>query len=159
MSIPDYDRMAELVAAAANKSEKIRILHRNGVPKADIGRFLGIRYQHVYNVLLREVATREGASPRPAREESADAGGTASYFDIVIGEGGILRLPEAWLAGEGIKAGDSLVCRHDADGLTLMSRDAALRHLGEIARQRMPEQAGLIEILLRQGGPGLSGSP
>jgi hypothetical protein len=159
MSVPDHDRMAELVADAPSKSEKIRILHSNGVPKADIGRFLGIRYQHVYNVLLREVAARETGLPREAGKKGPDAAGTASYFDIVVGEGGTLRLPEAWLAGEGMKAGDSLVCRHDANGLTLMSKEAALRHLGDIARERMPEQAGLIEILLRQGGPGLSGSP
>ena len=34
------------------KSAKIRVLYSKGYSKADIARYLGIRYQHVRNVLL-----------------------------------------------------------------------------------------------------------
>lgn len=37
----------------ANKSEDIRRLAKSGIARAEIARQLGIRYQHVYNVLKR----------------------------------------------------------------------------------------------------------
>ena len=52
----DYE---ELTRGLTTKSEKIRTLGRNGVPTADIARFLGIRYQHARNV-LNDVGLRHG---------------------------------------------------------------------------------------------------
>ena len=47
-----YDEMQVIAAPLKTKSDKIRKLWEVGVEKAEIARFLGIRYQHVRNVLM-----------------------------------------------------------------------------------------------------------
>ncbi len=47
----DADRLARVAAPHATVAGKIRALAGAGVPRADIARFLGKRYQHVRNVL------------------------------------------------------------------------------------------------------------
>jgi hypothetical protein len=47
----DRDRLEAVVRPHATVADKIRALAGAGVPRADIARFLGKRYQHVRNVL------------------------------------------------------------------------------------------------------------
>jgi hypothetical protein len=47
----DRDRLETVVRPHATVADKIRALAAAGVPRADIARFLGKRYQHVRNVL------------------------------------------------------------------------------------------------------------
>ena len=46
-------QMASLTRSLRTKADKIRALARARVAPAEIARFLGIRYQHAYNVLKR----------------------------------------------------------------------------------------------------------
>ena len=46
--------MERAVAGLTTKSDKIRALYREGYSRSEIRRFLGIRYQHVRNVLVRD---------------------------------------------------------------------------------------------------------
>lgn len=48
------------------KSAKIRALDALGVPRAEIARFLDIRYQHVRNVLTQERPAARGVEEMPA---------------------------------------------------------------------------------------------
>ncbi|MBL8549113.1 MAG: hypothetical protein JNJ73_03945 [Hyphomonadaceae bacterium] len=48
--------MRRLTAGLPTKSAKIRALAGVGIPRADIARFLNVRYQHVRNVLTEPVA-------------------------------------------------------------------------------------------------------
>ena len=50
--------MTSLIEGLDTKSSKIRKLYSNGFAKADIARFLNIRYQHVRNVLLTPLKTK-----------------------------------------------------------------------------------------------------
>src|SRR5271155_4077603 len=47
----DPDRLAAIAGRHTSVADKIRALAAAGVPRADIARFLGKRYQHVRNVL------------------------------------------------------------------------------------------------------------
>src|SRR6201992_1996492 len=47
----EADRLASIAAPHTTVAGKIRALAGAGVPRADIARFLGKRYQHVRNVL------------------------------------------------------------------------------------------------------------
>ncbi|HEY1750902.1 MAG TPA: hypothetical protein VGG29_06545 [Caulobacteraceae bacterium] len=47
----DTERLARIAAPHATVADKIRALAGEGVPRAEIARFLGKRYQHVRNVL------------------------------------------------------------------------------------------------------------
>ena len=135
------DEMERLTAHTEVKSEKIRILFKAGVERADIARFLDITYQHVQNVLKRAKLLRKAA---PSRE---DADSNQVYI-LTIEASGKITLPPEYLEKQGIAKGDVLICREEAGGLTIMSRDAAADALREIAKQRMPGEAALLEALL-----------
>jgi len=139
------DEMDALTGDTDNKSEKVRRLYRGGVTAADIGRYLDISYQHVYNVLLRAKLIRKGELKDTPAAPAAEGGET---IVLSLEKGGVVRLPEAVLAGQGLSEGDRLICRTSAEGLTIMSRKRALDQLREVARSRMPEEADLFEALL-----------
>ncbi|TZG25803.1 hypothetical protein [Sphingomonas montanisoli] len=133
------EEMDALTGGTDNKSEKIRILFKAGVSTGDIGRYLKIRYQHTYNVLLRA-----GLIVKPGeRQAVAD-----ETIVLQLGKSGEVKLPEAMLASHGLAPGDQLVCRTGPDGLTIMSRAKAIEYLREIARSRMPGEVSLLEALL-----------
>ena len=137
--------MEAIVAGVATKSEKIRLLNRAGAKKADIARFLEIRYQHVYNVLKDQ-----GGRDSPAElEPSADA---SQIFRLRIQAGQKVQLPPGFIEAEGLQPGDDLICRRDADGIKIMSRASAQEHLRAILRKRLPEQADLLEAVLMSDG-------
>lgn len=140
MTTEEMDRLTEGLDA---KAAKVRALYKAGVSTGDIGRYLGIRYQHTYNVLLRagliEKGGSDGAEPPPAPGE------------IIVGQvdgDGAIRLPAEIMSRYGIGAGESVYCEARPDGLVLLSREAALRQVTAIAREKMPEQLALIEALL-----------
>lgn len=55
------DRMIGLTEGFATKADKMRVLDQHGIARADIARFLGVRYQQVRNTL--EGDKRTGYSP------------------------------------------------------------------------------------------------
>lgn len=133
------EEMHQLIADAESKSESIRRLFRAGVSKADIGRFLGIRYQHVYNVLLRE---------SQADQQGFGAVSEPTFVTFEVNASGWVQLPAAFITANGLDNGGTLFGRQDKGGLTLMSRDAALDALRDIARKRIPDHAALLDALL-----------
>ena len=137
--------MDRLVAGSRTKSDKIRVLNNAGVDRAAIARYLGIRYQHVYNVLHRDGAIKPAGG---ATVREAPVPVPAEVWQLKMGAGGLVELPAAFVEAEGLAAGDVLVCRRDADGLRIMSRAAATGLLHQIARERMPEETALLEALI-----------
>ena len=55
------EKMIRLTEGYRTKADKMRVLERAGVPRADIARFLGVRYQQVRNTL--EGDKRTGYNP------------------------------------------------------------------------------------------------
>ena len=148
------DEMERLTAGTSIKSEKIRILFRAGVQRADIARYVGISYQHVQNVLKGSglLGERGVAQGKPSEGEASDDNPTdgMQVYTVTVGAGGKVTLPPEYLARQGISAGSILICRDEAGGLLIMSHEAALEALREAARQRMPGEAALLEALLDQ---------
>ncbi len=58
----DRGPMDEVVAGRSTKSDKIRALDGAGYSRSEIANYLGIRYQHVWNVLAQSTA---GKVPEP----------------------------------------------------------------------------------------------
>lgn len=137
----DRDEMERLTAGIGVKSEKIRLLFKEGVERAEIARFLDISYQHVQNVLKRSNLLSRSAGP------AGDRAGSQVYT-IALEAGGKITLPSEYLARQGVSKGDVLICREDAGGLVIMSREAAANALRDIARERMPGEAALLDALL-----------
>lgn len=46
--------MQQVVEGLATQNARIRALYREGYSRSEIRRFMGIRYQHVRNVLVRD---------------------------------------------------------------------------------------------------------
>jgi hypothetical protein len=85
MTDPEMD---EIVAGLSTKADKIRALAAAGVSKGDIARYLGIIYQHVYNVLAR-------SSPKKTREGQggADLAGPLSIAQAKAGLAAFYGVP------------------------------------------------------------------
>jgi hypothetical protein len=60
------DEMNALTSGLSTKSSKIRALADKGVSRADIARYLQVRYQHVRNVLIAPRPKAELATTPPA---------------------------------------------------------------------------------------------
>ena len=58
-------------------------------------------------------------------------------------------LPGPVMDRYGLKAGEAVYCQALPEGLMILSQDAALAHVTRMAREKMPEQAALIEALLK----------
>ncbi len=112
----DDDRgpMDEVVAGFSTKSDRIRALDRAGYSRSEIAKYLGIRYQHVWNVLARSTA---GTVPEPVT--------------VKLGPGGRVVIPAAYRKAMGVKAEDEVVMRLDDGELRIVSREGAWRRAQE----------------------------
>ncbi len=153
--VSDLDRqhMDELTAEVRSKSDKIRCLRAAGYERGDIARYLGIRYQFVYNVdtapqpkterLPREVA--------PARRESSEPGEpTPMWLWTTVGKGGVVKLPAEFLEAMGVAEGDQVQLALDGDVVRVLSRVAAIREAQELVRRYVPEGVSLVDELLAE---------
>ncbi len=116
----DDDRgpMDEVVAGFSTKSDRIRALDRAGYSRSEIAKYLGIRYQHVWNVLARSTA---GTVPEPVT--------------VKLGPGGRVVIPAAYRKAMGVKAEDEVVMRLDDGELRIVSRERAWRRAQERVAQ------------------------
>ncbi len=62
LSADQKRRMDEVAKDAPTKSAAIRALWRAGLERADIARYLGIRYQHVRNVIVQAESAGDGGA-------------------------------------------------------------------------------------------------
>jgi hypothetical protein len=56
----------EIVEGLVTKADKIRALSEAGLPRTEIASYLGIRYQHVRNTLIRGSVETSAAGSKPA---------------------------------------------------------------------------------------------
>ncbi len=98
---PIPEEMRGAIAALPTKSAKIRELDARGYRRADIARFLGIRYQHVRNVLEHSIKSgeegglHERAEKRPAEIISMSREpGDVDAIPLEIDTDGRLFLPK-----------------------------------------------------------------
>ncbi len=149
-----HEEMDRLTESLDSKAAKVRELYRAGVSTGDIGRYLGIRYQHTYNVLLRAGLIEKGGS-----EAAAQPAAPAEIVVAQVDSGGAIQLPEGIMTRYGIAAGEPVYCEARSEGLVVLSREAALRQVTAMAREKMPEQAALIEALFGTNRGMVSRSP
>ncbi len=161
ISEPDRRQMDAITAGLPdNKSEKIRHLAAAGYKRADIARYLGIRYQFVYNVLS---ASRVRAGQRPQQPVRRAAGVTPAADDetspeppsskwlwTVLGKGGRIELPRAFLEAMGAEEGDQVQLALDGNVVRVLSRTTALRELQAEVKRYVPEGVSLVDELLNE---------
>jgi len=97
----NIDKMIYLTEGLQTKADKMRVLDRAGYARADIARFLGVRYQQVRNTL--EGDKRTGYHPEISVSHDAtpaDGAETPSVFrPVEIDENGFANIPPDILSG------------------------------------------------------------
>ena len=160
----EADRLARIAAPHATVADKIRALAGAGVPRADIARFLGKRYQHVRNVL--EDDAQSGASgyvvgradlsgvreaPTSFKEASAepyalDAG--VAVLRLPVRDDGALVLPPMALQALGLRPGGIAIAELDGERLSVFSVQESVRRIQAMARELIPGDHSLADALI-----------
>ena len=153
MTALETHRMRDVVKELTTKSDKIRALEAAGFERADIARFLDIRYQHVRNVLI---------GPRPARKENIQPHQQSLQHAeeapkniklkarVQIGAGGRVVIPSDMRTAMGVSEGDTLVARVVDGEFRLLSQQAAIRRAQNLVRQFVPDGISLVDQLIEE---------
>lgn len=137
-----YEEMTAVTAPLRTKSDKIRALARRGVAVADIARFLGIRYQHAYNVLKQEGA-RASSPPEPPPRD-------LQPLRTSLDSTNRIRLPEPVIAALDLEPGDELLLRLEEDQVILFTRAAGARQARELVARYVRGGPPLSEELIEE---------
>jgi bifunctional DNA-binding transcriptional regulator/antitoxin component of YhaV-PrlF toxin-antitoxin module len=157
--------MDELTAGLPSKSAKMRRLSAEGYSRGDIARYIGVRYQFVYNVLSAADRTEPnsdgplgkaagGATPvsAPVSGEGSPEPSMASsnWLWTTVRKGGKIEFPIAFLQAMGVGEGDHVQLVSEGNVVRVLSRGAALRELQEEVRRYVPEGVSLVDELLAE---------
>ena len=160
----DPAKLDEIVRPHATVSDRIRALNAAGVPRADIARFLGKRYQHVRNVLEGDAAQRGGyvlgradlsgvsEGPPPFEPQDDDS----AYIDrrrpgvywLRVRPDGSLPLPKELAEALGAEPGRRVFAELRDGALTIISAAAALKQAQDLVCSIIPPEVDLVESLL-----------
>jgi hypothetical protein len=149
-----HEDMNTLTAGLGTKSEKIRRLGGAGYSRAQIADFLGIRYQHVRNVLVDEERRTGVRTPSPFPPGRANSAVAAPATDphralrLEIGPDGEVRLPRHILDAAGTGPGKHLLVRFDDDEIKLVTPEATTRKIRALVRKHVPEGVSLADELI-----------
>lgn len=158
------ERLSEIVRPFATVSDRIRALDGAGVPRADIARFLGKRYQHVRNVLEGDAqqgggyvlgrADLSGVAETPATYDAelddkanVERRGSSIYWLTVRPDGSIF-LPKAVAEAFGVRPGDRIFGLVDGEEFKLASAETAADRAREMTRRIVPPGVSMVDSLL-----------
>jgi AbrB family looped-hinge helix DNA binding protein len=134
--------MQRLVSGLDVTADKIRKLGAAGYERSAIARFLGVRYQHVRNVLVaaqqKSQGFRDSAADQPARQEWAP-----------VGLDGRVVIPASYRKLLGIEAGGHVLLLLEDGEVRLVGRDAALRRAQQLVARYVPTGTHLSDELIR----------
>ena len=155
----DRRRMDEITAGLPSKSAKMRRLAAAGYERADIARYLGVRYQFVYNVLSApqpggdrgKAVPREVSANRGSPSELTDNGSPAPKWAWVrIERGGRIELPVPFLQALGVGEGDQVQLALEKGSIRVLTRSGALRELRAKVHEFVPEGVSLVDELIAE---------
>jgi AbrB family looped-hinge helix DNA binding protein len=121
------------------KSAKIRALGRVGCSRREIADFLGIRYQHVRNVLVDEERARKGAMDASVRELPADletksAQPRKDTIKLRLGADGQLAIPSYMRDALNLREGDTVWLTLEDGEIRVADATAVTRRIQAWAR-------------------------
>jgi AbrB family looped-hinge helix DNA binding protein len=133
LTADDRRKMDGIVRGLPSKSAKIRALDSAGYARARIAEFLGIRYQHVRNVLLQ---SKKIEAPK--------------HVSAAIGPGGRVVIPVAYRQALGLSEGDQVMFSLVDDEVHLTSRRVKIREAQELVARYVPEGVSLVDELVAE---------
>jgi AbrB family looped-hinge helix DNA binding protein len=133
-------RRGDSLEELPTKSAKIRALAADGIPRADIARKLGIRYQHVRNVLEQDRAKQAKVAAEPVD--------IAASIKTKLGPDGRIVIPAAFRESLRLKDGDVLFARLENGEIVLLTPKAAMLRAQAIVRRFVPDDVSLVDELI-----------
>jgi len=130
-----YDRLPTV-------SAKIRAMAADGVPRAEIAKRLGKKYQHVRKVLVDEEARQTKQANKGPKLESPQT------TRIRLGPDGRVVIPSAFREALRLKESDVLIASLEDGELHLLTIPAAIRRARAIVRKFVPEGVSLVDELI-----------
>lgn len=127
-------------------SAKIRAMAADGIPRSEIARQLGKRYQHVRKVLVDEEVRR--AKTEAGQPNSASKPEQPPTTRIKLGPDGRIVIPAAFREALGLKEGEVLIAAMEDGELHLLTIPAAVRRARAIVRKYVPEGVSLVDELI-----------
>jgi bifunctional DNA-binding transcriptional regulator/antitoxin component of YhaV-PrlF toxin-antitoxin module len=131
----------ELTKGLSTKSDKIRALAREGVPTADIARYLDIKYQHARNVLVDCGLHQPKQAPAAAANVAASP--VRSIWTAFDKAGGLV-IPAELLQQAGLAQCEPVYIGVTSEGIELLSQKAVADRLGKIAAKY--KRPGISEV-------------
>ena len=138
-------KMKRIVEGQPSTSAKIRALDAAGYARADIARFLGKRYQHVRNVLVRGQPKSEAAQ---ARSTPSDEPATVASQQLHIAPDGRLVIPAAMRSAMLIDDTGCLTARVVEGELRVLAPKAAVIRLQRRMRENVPPGVSVVDELI-----------
>lgn len=147
-------RIARITRGMTTKSAKIRALDAAGFSRSRIADALGVRYQHVRNVLANAARIPGGASA-PVDEpggltDTPHDGSHPTPSWTVLGSGGNVAIPRALTEALDIGEGDDVLVEVADDELRLYSRTTAIKRVQELVAKRIPAGVSLVDELFAE---------
>ena len=155
LSPAERRRIDELTANLATKAARIRALHAEGFNRSRIAEALGLRYQHVYNVLTQSGQKADRVAERPPAsaawlEQPVAAAPAGLPVRVVMDAARRVTIPDTLAAAVGISAGDDVLLCQEGDELRLYGQEAAIRRVQRLVAQHVPADVSLVDELLAE---------
>ncbi len=140
----------EVVAGLTTKADKIRALFRAGYSRSEIAGFLGIRYQHVRNVLVQSgfMETQLSRTMPAADGEAGDS--LPVLVRTAIGPGGRVVIPAAYRKALEVEEGDYIVMQMDGDELRVVNDEKEFKRVQQMIASYVPEGVSLVDELIAE---------
>ena len=141
------DKMKRIAEGLPTISAKIRALDAAGYMRADIARFLGKRYQHVRNVLVRGRPKSEVVrDPCSVPDEPGDVG---SQRIRILADGRIV-IPAKMRSAMLLDESGYLTARVVEGELRVLTPKAAVFKLQKRMREKVPEGVSVVDDLIAE---------
>lgn len=140
--------MDEVAEGLTTKADKIRALFRAGYSRSEIAGFLGVRYQHVRNVLVQS-GYMETQLSRPMPDEDFESNDSVPVLvRAAIGPGGRVVIPAAYRKALEVDEGDYIVMQMDGDELRVVNDEKEFARARAVLAKYVPEGVSLVDELI-----------
>jgi antitoxin component of MazEF toxin-antitoxin module len=149
---PPASAVVQELGPNVTKADTIRALDRAGYSRSEIAAHMGIRYQHVRNVLVDDARLRSSSGTSGGMAEEAEPFKSPPQLvgRITVGNDGEVRIPKDILDAAGAKEGEALIVRFKEDEIQLITPRAAGRRAQAHVRQYIPEGVSLADELIAE---------
>ncbi len=143
--MPDQKKMVEVTRGLPTKSAKIRALDAEGFSRSEIAKFVGIRYQHVRNVLVSAQPRGEAGLAERGRDWRPEV---PERLDLQLGPGGRIVIPSAFRSAMEVEEGDRLMARVVDGELRVVTPRMAVKLAQKMVRETIPGDDSLADSLI-----------